>query len=303
MSIDWSRECVAVTGGAAFTGSVLVERLLARGARVRASIHNTTGFLEPMKADIECVEGDLRDPAFADRFLSGTTRVFHFASVRKNVAYHRQHCAEICAGNVQLSLHLSAVCAKRSLPVVYCSSATVAHVDLAAAAPRDGYVLGKCMSELLWSLNAEQYGFPFLAIRPVAIYGPRDVFLPEGNVIPSLLLKALSASGTIDVWGSGNVLRSFVYVEDVVDALFVLLDANASGVQPVSSPETVTIRRLAELIRDLAAPGALLSFDASKPEGASLKDIPVLHPSLAGFSWTSLENGLRKTLDWYRSRG
>ncbi len=299
MSIDWSKERVVVTGGTAFIGSFLVESLLAKGASVRVPLHRSLGFLADRKNEVEWMEGDLGEESFCAKLLSDATRLFHFASLRKNVSYHHQFFAEVLEGNVRLSRSLTSVVALRPVPVVFCSSASVISET---AKVSDGYVAGKSMCEGLWEAAAHASDFPLFILRPAAVYGPRDTFSSEGNVIPSLILKAKEATKSLEVWGSGDQLRRFIYVEDVIGALFRLLDADARGVQFLSEPEVVSIRGLAERIRDVVRPGLPLAFDTSKPEGASLAMIPPPHPCLKDYPWVDLREGIERTLDWFEAQ-
>ncbi len=298
-------ERIVVTGGSGFMGSFLVEELLRRGAVVRVPVFKgDQGFLKNV-AGIEFLDGDLRDPNFCQKLLDGADRLFHLASRRKNVAEHRRLAGEIAADNIRMSLALSASVTQKPIPVTFVSSATVPEplslLSVSEASETDGYALGKAASEMIWLTASRQYHFPLLTVRPVGIYGPRDLFSLEGNVIPSLMVKA-KESEIIDVWGSGKAKRSFLYVEDVVRALIVLAEAEASGIQYLASPETVTVKKLAEQIRDLVAQGKELRFDDSKPEGKLALEFPLPHPSLNGMAWTPLGEGLKRTLDWYNAQ-
>lgn len=296
-------ERIVVTGGAGFVGSFLVEELLRRGASVCIPLYDgNKGFLASHDDDIEWMEGDLQEMFFCGKLLSKADRLFHFASRRQNVALHRERSGDVASDNIGMTLTLARAVTFHPVPTVFMSSATVPDpLELAALSQAevvDGYALGKAACEILWLTTARQHGFPLLIPRPVGIYGPRDRFAEDGNVIPSLIVKAESASPAIEVWGSGKAVRSFLYVEDVVRALLALVEADATGVSAIASTESVTVRALAERIRDLAGPGKELRFDASKPEGAlKLPSLPC-HPSLRDFPWTPLAGGLRQTLDW-----
>ncbi|MFA6039790.1 MAG: NAD(P)-dependent oxidoreductase [Candidatus Peribacteraceae bacterium] len=295
---------IVITGGSGFIGSFLAEELLRRGATVRVPLHGgDKGFLKET-GGIEWMEGDLRDDAFCISLLEGAHRLFHFASRRKNVAVHRQRAGEIAADNIRMSLALAKAVSTHPVPVTFMSSATVPEplslLSVSAASETDGYALGKAASEMVWIAASRQYGFLLAIPRPVGIYGPRDTFSQEGNIIPSLMVKAESATDALDVWGSGDAVRSFLFVEDVIRALFILAEADVTGIQFIVPPETVTVRALAERIRDLVRPGLPLRFDSAKPEGALSPVFPPPHPLLQGFAWTPLAAGLQRTLDWWK---
>lgn len=304
------KKTVLVTGGTGFIGSFLVERLLEEGATVRVPIRaKNYRALSERRSEIEWMEGDLRDPEYCQQLVAGVDQVFHLASCRRNVAYHHDKCSDVINANVGMTLALlEAIRAlDAAVPVVVFSTANVPLdtdvIALARAEKVDGYILGKALSEVLWLTAQRQRDFPLLIVRPVGVYGPRDTFTEDGNVIPALMVKAQRSDDALRVWGSGGQQRSFLYVEDLVDAVLTLVEARADGVQYVSAPEAWSVRELAEAIRDIAHPGLPVVFDTKKPEG-SPRIIPLpMHEALKRFPWTPLQEGLRKTYEHFNSAG
>jgi nucleoside-diphosphate-sugar epimerase len=309
MRASWQGRRVAVTGATGMTGAVLVQQLLALGAHVRIHLRgDDRRDLARLGGNLEIVRGDLRDPGVCARLLDGMEELIHLASCRRNVAFHHERSGFVARTNVALTVALlEALQSCPGIPVTFFSTANIASppdtLSLQGQGTVDGYVTGKYACELLWLAAAREHGFPLLILRPVGIYGPGDHFSVDGNVIPSLVVKAEQGGDGLVIWGSGEQERSFLYVDDVAAVLLRFLDRGVLGVQYVSSPERVTVRELATRVRDLVRPGLPLVFDTSRPEGArTLPPYPV-HECLGDFPWTGLGTGLRRTVDWWAAGG
>lgn len=307
--INWKGKYVLVTGGTGFIGSHFVEELLDRGAKVRVPIRAANyRSLSKRRGEIEWLDGDLRDSAYCTQLVTGMDHVFHLASHRRNVSFHQQHAADVLTSNVEMTLALShALKEYRGCSVTYFSSANVPPeidvIKLAQQQSVDGYVLGKALSEVFWLTASKQYNFSLLIVRPVGVYGERDTFTVEGNMIPSLMVKAEESKATLDVWGSGKQERVFLYGSDLVRAVFTLLDNNADGIQYVMPPDVRTVADVATIIRDIVRPELTLSFNTDKPEGKRSVAVLPIHPCLDGFAWTALEEGLERTYQGWKQKG
>lgn len=305
---SWKNKRVLVTGGTGFIGSVLVERLLEEGAEVRVPIRAANyRALSKLRSKIEWMEGDLRSSDYCEQLLTGVDHLFHLAAHRRNVEFHRDHCSDVLEGNIEMSAAMiRAMRGFKSVSVTLFSSANVPPsidvIKLAQSENIDGYVLGKALCETLWLTAARQFKFPLLIVRPVGVYGPRDTFTVEGNVIPSLMVKA-ETHDVLDVWGDGKQERAFLYVDDLVEAVFRLAKADALGVQYVIPPDITTVGMLAKHIRDIVKPGMKIAFDVRKPQGGrSIPTLPV-HETLQRMKWTPLKKGLKLTYEgWKRKR-
>ena len=170
----------------------------------------------------------------------------------------------------------------------------------------EGYALAKIVGIKLCETYRRQYGDDFISAMPTNLYGPGDNFdLEGGHVLPALMRRFHEAreagEATVGVWGTGNARREFLHVDDLADACLFLMDGySAPGHVNVGTGVDLTIRELAETVRDLVHPGADLAFDASMPDGMPRKVLDV--SKLAGLGWTaqtSLTEGIVSTYAWY----
>ena len=152
----------------------------------------------------------------------------------------------------------------------------------------------------------KQYGMNCIGLIPVNMYGPRDSFEPvRSHVIPSLIRKCIEAKrdGTeLTVWGTGRASREFLYVEDCAEAI-VLAAENYDGTLPVNIATGIetSIKEVVSLIADTTAYQGLVKWDRSKPDGQPWRLFDTYRAEKFGFkAKTSLVEGLRKTIEWYK---
>jgi len=177
------------------------------------------------------------------------------------------------------------------------------------------YALSKIAGIKLCESYNRQHGTDFRSVMPTNLYGINDNFHPENShVIPALMHRLHQAkvdnNVEVVVWGTGNAMREFLYVDDMAQAsLFVLeLDEQMykDNTQPmlshinVGTGKDTTIREMAETMRRVVGYQGKLTFDATKPDGAPRKLIDVSRLSNMGWKYgVDLEDGLKKTYKWY----
>jgi GDP-L-fucose synthase len=157
----------------------------------------------------------------------------------------------------------------------------------------------------------DQYGFPGIYLLPVNLYGPGDNFdLHTSHVIPALIRKFVEARNTgaphVEVWGTGNVSREFLYVDDCAEGILLAAERYA-GREPVNlgTGREITIRELAEKIRELTGYRGELRWDQSKPDGQPRRCLDTQKAAaLFGFrAKTDFDQGLRATIRWWEEHG
>jgi GDP-L-fucose synthase len=168
------------------------------------------------------------------------------------------------------------------------------------------YAIAKIAGIKLCEAYRRQYGSNFISAMPTNLYGPNDNFdLVSAHVLPAMMRKFHEArtSGTREVviWGTGTPRREFLHVDDLADAcVFIMGHYDAAQHVNVGTGEDVSIRGLAETLRDLIYPDAELVFDTSKPDGMPRKllDVSRLH----GLGWRHrirLRDGVAETYRWF----
>ena len=171
------------------------------------------------------------------------------------------------------------------------------------------YAIAKIAGIKLCQAFRRQYGADFISAMPTNLYGPGDNFdLLSSHVLPALMRKFHDSLGQDDpevtVWGTGSPLREFLQVDDLADACLFLMENYSSDEHiNVGTGVDLSIRELAEKIRDVVNPKAQLSFDTSKPDGTPRKVLDVSR--IRDLGWApqyDLETGIRATYDWYLSQ-
>jgi GDP-L-fucose synthase len=168
------------------------------------------------------------------------------------------------------------------------------------------YAVAKIAGIKLCQAYRKQYGCNFISAMPTNLYGPRDNFdLESAHVLPALIRKfheaAESGSDRVTVWGSGSPRREFLHVDDLADAcVFLMRNYQDDAHINVGTGEDLTIRQLAELVREVVAPGVELVFDPSKPDGTPRKllDVSRLH-ALGWRHSIGLREGIESTYRWF----
>jgi len=168
------------------------------------------------------------------------------------------------------------------------------------------YAVAKIAGIKLCQAYRKQYGCDFISAMPTNLYGPNDNFdLASSHVLPALIRKFHDAKaegrGEVTIWGTGSPRREFLHVDDLADAcLFLMRRYDAVEHVNVGTGEDLTIRELAEMVRDIVHPEARLVFDATKPDGTPKKllDVSRLH-ALGWRHLIPLREGIESSYRWF----
>jgi GDP-L-fucose synthase len=168
------------------------------------------------------------------------------------------------------------------------------------------YAVAKIAGIKLCQAYRRQYGFNAISLMPTNLYGPGDNFdLQNSHVLPALIRKfhdaKMAGSPEVVVWGTGTPRREFLHVDDLADAaVFLIEHYDGEEIVNVGVGEDVTIRELAELIKELVGYEGKIVFDSSKPDGTPRKLLDVERLNALGWrARISLKEGVRATYEWF----
>lgn len=300
---------VLVTGGAGFIGSHLIERLLERNCQVCVLDNFSSGSperLAPFGDALDVIEGDVCDPSVVERAVAGAEAVFHLAamvSVVQSVAEPVAAYAINTAGTVQLleaarragvrRLALASTCA------IYGDTERLPVSEADPVAPVSPYAASKLAAEQACQLYSRLHGLETVALRFFNVYGPRqDPASPYAAVVPRFA-ASLRAGQQPTIFGDGLQSRDFIFVGDIVEALWTAATAPglAGRLFNVGRGEQTSVLDLARTV------GAHLGVPVN-PVFAPARDGEVRHSradvsayAAAGFRAShDLREGLRLTL-------
>jgi GDP-L-fucose synthase len=168
------------------------------------------------------------------------------------------------------------------------------------------YAIAKIAGIKLCQAYRKQYGFNAISLMPTNLYGPSDNFdLLSSHVLPALIRKfhegKTNNSKQVEVWGSGKPFREFLYIDDMAEACcYLMQNYDDESIVNIGTGQDVSIKSLAELIKEIVGYDGSIIFDSSKPDGTPKKvtDVTKLN-SLGWQSKTSLRSGIGLTYDWY----
>jgi nucleoside-diphosphate-sugar epimerase len=318
----WRGRKVLVTGGASFIGSHLVDALVARGATVRIVDDLSSGSTENVRghlADrtVEFVEADLHEPGVARRAVAGIEVVFHLAADHGGRGYVDTHQAGPGA-----NLALDGIVFREAVragveKVVYASSGCVYPNHLQADPTQELYLTedlvrppydadnlygwAKLMGELTLRAYHREYGLKAASCRFFTVFGPRA---KENHAVIALIAKAVARQDPLEVWGTGEQIRNWTYVDDIVTGTLLAAEKIDDGTAVnLGSMERTRVRDAATMVLALVGHQAEIVTRPDMPTGPlnRVADNMLARNSLGWVPNVVFQAGLQRTVDWYIS--
>ncbi|HEY5091336.1 MAG TPA: NAD-dependent epimerase/dehydratase family protein [Polyangia bacterium] len=305
-----------VTGGAGFIGSALVRALLARGERVRVIDNFYSGKRENLAAvaaDVEVIEGDIRDGGALGRALAGVEIVFHEAAIvsvpRSLVDPDASHDVNATA-TLQLLAAAKRAGARRLVyaasSAAYGDTPTLPKVETMRPAPLSPYAVSKLAAEHYCQVFAGAYGLETVCLRYFNVFGPhQDPTSEYAAVIPRFVTAALAGKG-VTIFGDGTQSRDFCYIDNTVAAnLAAAVAPQASGrVFNVACGVATTLNEVVRLVGDIVGSAVGVTYAPGRVGDVkhSLADITAAGDCLGYRAEISFREGLERTVAWYAAK-
>lgn len=307
---------VLVTGGAGFIGSNLAEELIRQGARVAIIDDLSTGFrenLEEIEGDFDFIEGDINDDTAVTRAIEGAEIVFHQAalpsvprSVEDPLETHR-----VCVNGTVNMLVRSREAGVRRFIYAASSSAygdqpVLPKVETMRPDPLSPYAAAKLTGELYCRAFNNVYGLETISLRYFNVFGPRQNPASMYSGVISRFIDALMTGKQPVIFGDGEHSRDFTYIANVVDANIKAAQTTKGLGETMNAAngDRITLNELLEILKKITnRPNALADYqprragDVKDSQADNRRAIECIdYAQLVG-----LEEGLRRTIDWWKS--
>ena len=305
-----------VTGGAGFIGSNLANELIRQGAKVRIIDNFVSGNrhnLEEIAGDFDFIEGDLNDDSAIKQAVADVDVIFHEAalpSVPRSVDNPRETHQACVNGTFNLLVNAKESGVRR---VIYAASSsaygdqpTLPKVETMSPDPLSPYAAAKLMGEYYCRVFNRVYGMETLSLRYFNVFGPRQDPSSTYSGVISRFIDALMKDTTPVIYGDGEQTRDFTYIANVVDANIRAAQTSSGigNVMNVANGEKVSLNQLLETLKKITGKSEVnadylpaRNGDVKHSQADNARAVEWL-----GYSkLTDLEEGLKKTIDWWKS--
>lgn len=311
---------ILITGAGGFIGGHLVKAMHEQGHTVRAVDIKDLGYWYQRDALVEYWSGtDLRDYSFCKRVVEGQQLVFNLACNMGGMGFIETHKAD-CMLSVLINTNLLLAAKEAQVERYFFSSSACVYpnyrqgtTDMPAlkeehaypAMAEDGYGWEKLFSERMCIHFKEDFGFETRIARFHNVYGPFGTYEGGREKAPAALCRKvirakLSGNNKIEVWGDGDQTRSFMFIDDCIKGVELIMGGNFALPVNLGSSELVTINQLLDIIESIAGIKTVRHYNTDKPQGVRgrnsdntlIKELYDWEPSI------TLQTGLEKTYEW-----
>lgn len=318
--MTWEGRSVLVTGGASFIGSHLTEMLVERGASVRVVDDLSSGSLDHLdgvRGDVELVEGNLLDASVARRACAGREVAFHLAAAHGGRGYVETRQAATAENLLLDGLFFREAVRAGVQQIVYASSGCVYPNALQQDPsqelflreddvgppydPDNIYGWAKLSAELTLRAYHEELGIGAASCRYFVVYGPRA---REDHALMALIARAFVRQSPFEVWGTGEQVRNWTYVDDIVEGTIRAAERIRDGsAVNLGTMERITVRDAALLAQRLVGHDAPLVNLLDMPVGPlnRVADCTRARDVLDWAPRVPFVDGMARTVDWYVS--
>jgi GDP-L-fucose synthase len=309
--IELKNKKVIVTGGDGFLGKFVVNKLKQR---------NCLGIFVPKIYDY-----DLRDIEAINRMYedAGADIVIHLAAIVGGIGANRENPGSFFYDNLIMGIQLMEQARLNNIEKfvaigTVCAYPKFTEVPFKEENLWEGYPeetnapygLAKKMLLVQSQAYRNQYNFNSIFLLPVNLYGPGDNFeLKSSHVIPALINKFYQAKTNkvdeVEVWGTGNATREFLYVDDCAEAIVMAAERyDKSYPVNIGAGFEISIKDLAEKIKDIMEYSGKILWNTSKPDGQPRRclDTSRAFKEFGFKAKTDFDEGLRKTIEWYENK-
>lgn len=323
MSNYWKNKKVLITGASGFIGSNACAYFVRLGSKVTGVVSPTTNKqrakinLQDIEKLITLEQVNLLSTENVEQIVKGMDVIFHFAGIDGGLHFKKTHSADIFSHNMRINLNILESGARNKIKdILIVSSADIytyvksglitenSPIEIDLTKEIDGYKLAKWATELATKEYNRQFGTNYIVVRPSNIYGPRDEFKNDerARFIPAIIKNVLSDK-SISLWGNGKQTRSFLYIDDFLSICAQLIEKKVYNLPlNIASSQTISLRNLATRIMELSGHEVAITTDTSKSSGVHLRafNLSHLHQKIGEYTETSLDEGLRKTIEFYK---
>lgn len=321
MKSYFKRKKVLVAGGTGMIGTCMVNKLLQLDCEITIASLEPKEYAEKLFGKkVEFIQTDLTNSENCLKVTKKKDLVFNLIGIKGSVGIGLTKAASFLVPMLRFQTNLMDGAFKNGVKGFLFTSSICAYPKSNKPKIEDSVWngqpkqndripgLAKRIGEVQGEAYLNEFGWKAVKIvRPSNVYGPFDDFNPRtAQVIPALIARMVSGENPVKVWGDGSAVRDFIFVEDVVDGMLLAMEkANPADPVNLGSGKGVTIKQLAETISKNISKKPKIEWDKTKPSGDPFRVLSMQKTKkiLKYQPKYTLEDGIKKTLDWYLKSG